>query len=1045
MANNIALTLTIDGVQQTITTINQLETAIKSAKEQLSGLDIGSTEFKNLSTQIRQADSALKNLQESIEGKKIEETIGRYAKIGSAITGSFAAAQAAISLFGNESEEITRAAAQAQNLLTIALVGREVAEGAVAASTLIADLATKAQTASTLAADSATKRFYATLAANPYTALLVGVGLLVAALLSFGKASDEAAKKDKEFKDNLNKDIGKEISQLNLLVNQVNNTSLSLNTRKKALDDLQKQFPAYFENLNKEDILTGKVKIATDTLTDAIIKQAQARALQGRIEERAVKLLELEEKITKATKERQEAELQARQGGAGITGGGSVSGLGGAQIAEAGATNRLARATSELNDLNRQKADINRQNIADTQKINSLTVQTDNVIGTQTETVDDNTKAQEKALKVLQDRLDLQNELLKRTELLNETEKKVNLDFLEGIKKQIESLKELKQTREDLLKTEKEALLESLKGITTTIKRELEFPLKPTDSPISQLAKTIELDIKSIDENLKDFQIDFVLTKFGKEGEDAIKEFTTRLDKASEQFGKQLKIGDKLIQIAKPDEVKEKLSQFTDEVVRIFNDPSILPGLRETEIEKVIGQIFNLPKKTLSDFKSFGEGAEDAFQKYNEGIQIVKDSLVGFGIAQTTQIKDFGTAVVEYKKLAAELSTIQNQIGDTVVESWMFKGPKTFFRQLGVEQIDEFNKQITEKIKQTPELLSVLLNDIANQQDVYFGRLGKEGVQKLLDGISASFKDIENLSKEELTALLKIFEDGSSMIYKSFEKNLSPEEFEKLVSKIKKKLAEIPSEADKEFQKSLEKIQTFIQQFQGILNQVGQLTSEYFSFQLDKVDKRYEDTLSKIQGDTEEANEKRIEAEEIYQRQRKEIEKKAARTSLGISLVQAVANTAEAVTKALTAGPISGQILAGISAALGAVQVGLISAQIAQLNNYRRGGIIKGQGGMVVGPSHEYGGVKFAYGGGVELEGGEAVINRMGSLRYASLLNSINTSTGGKPINVSNFDDSRIVEAIAKQRSEPIRAFVVESDITNRQNVSKRLDQLSRI
>ena len=1043
MANNIALTLTIDGVQQTITTINQLETAIKTAKEQLAGLEIGSQEFNTLSTQIRQADSALQNLNENIAGKKLAENIERYAKIGSAITGSFAAAQAAISLFGNESEEITRAAAQAQNLLTIALVGREVAEGAVAASTLIADLATKAQTASTLAADSATKRFYATLAANPYTALLVGVSLLVTALFAFGKASDEAAKKDKEFKDNLNKDIGKEVTQLKLLVNQVNNTSLSLNTRKKALDDLQKQFPAYFENLNKEDILTGKVKIATDTLTDAIIKQAQARALQGRIEERAVKLLELEEKIAAATKARQEAELAARQGGVGITGGGSVGGLGGAQVAEAGATNRLARATSELNDLKRQKAEIDKQNIADTEKINSLTVQTDKVIGTETETVDDNNKAQEKALKLLQARLDLQNELLKRTELLNETEKKVNLDFLEDVKKQIDVIKELKQSREDLLKTEKDALLESLKTITTTVQS---FGKVPFADPfgfinVGDLAKTIKTNLDEIDANIKDFQIEFILKKLSKDGQDAIQEYTLRLNKAAEQFGKQLKIGDRLIQIAKPDEVKEKLTQFTDEVVRIFNDPSILPGLRETEIEKVISQIFNIPEKTLKDFKSFGEGAEEAFQKYNEGIKIVKESLIGFGIAQQSQIKDFSNAVVEYKKLSDELLKVSTEVADSTK---LISG-ETIFTPLTGEQIDTFNKQIIEKIKQTPELLSVLLNDIATQQDVYFGRLGKEGIQKLLDGISASFKDIENLSKEELTALLKIFEDGSSMIYKSFEKNLSPEEFEKLISKIKKKLAEIPSEADKEFQKSLERLQTFIQQFQGVLNQLGQVTSEYFSFQLDKVDKRYEDSLSKIQGDTEEANKKRIEAEEIYQRQRKEIEKKAARTSLGISLVQAIANTAEAVTKALAAGPISGQILAGITAALGAVQVALIGSQIAQLNNYRRGGIIKGQGGMVVGPSHEYGGVKFAYGGGVELEGGEAVINRMGSLRYASLLNSINTSTGGKPINVSNFDDSRIVEAIAKQRSEPIRAFVVESDITNKQNISKRLDQLARI
>lgn len=198
MARNIALTLTVDGVQQTITTIGQLEDAIKQAKAQLQGLEIGTEEFKKLQTQIRNADSALKNLQESTEGKKLEETVGRYAKIGSAITGSFAAAQAAIALFGTESEEVAKAAAQAQNLLTLALTGREVAEASVAGATLIADLATKAQTTSTLAADSATKKFYATLAANPYTALLVGVGLLVAALVALTNRTDEAAKKQKE-------------------------------------------------------------------------------------------------------------------------------------------------------------------------------------------------------------------------------------------------------------------------------------------------------------------------------------------------------------------------------------------------------------------------------------------------------------------------------------------------------------------------------------------------------------------------------------------------------------------------------------------------------------------------------------------------------------------------------------------------------------------------------------------------------------------------------------------------------------------------------
>ena len=49
----------------------------------------------------------------------------------------------------------------------------------------------------------------------------------------------------------------------------------------------------------------------------------------------------------------------------------------------------------------------------------------------------------------------------------------------------------------------------------------------------------------------------------------------------------------------------------------------------------------------------------------------------------------------------------------------------------------------------------------------------------------------------------------------------------------------------------------------------------------------------------------------------------------------------------------------------------------------------------------------------------------------------------GKPI-FNNFDDSRIVEAIYKQRSEPIRAYVVESDITDKQQVTRRLEQLAQ-
>lgn len=238
-----------------------------------------------------------------------------------------------------------------------------------------------------------------------------------------------------------------------------------------------------------------------------------------------------------------------------------------------------------------------------------------------------------------------------------------------------------------------------------------------------------------------------------------------------------------------------------------------------------------------------------------------------------------------------------------------------------------------------------------------------------------------------------------------------------------------------------------IQAFQSVLNSLGQTTSMFFDAQFDTLEKRYNRIQDTIIGDSEEANKKRLEAEKAYQKEKEALEKKSAKTALRISLAQALANTAEAITKltAITGGV--GAIAAGAIVAFNAAQVGIIANQLATIDSYKKGGRIKPRtmaaGGLVVGPSHEYGGVKYQN-GGIELEGNEAVINRFSTLNYMGLLNQINQSGGGRPIG-PGFDDSRIVEAIAKQRNTPIRAFVVESDITAKQETARRIEKLSQI
>ena len=1063
MANNIALTLTLDGVQQTITTIGQLETAIKQAKEQLSGLEIGSKEFNTLTTQIRQADSALKNLQENIEGKKIEETIGRYAKVGSAITGSFAAAQAAISLFGEESESITKAAAQAQNILTLALVSREVAEGSVAAATLLADLATKAQTTSTLAADSATKRFYATLAANPYTALLVGVGLLITALVAFGDTTDDAKKKSKEFSDQVNKDAAKEITATKLLIQTVNDSSLSYATRKKAIDDLRGKFPAYFQDLKDEDILSGKVKIATNQLTEAIIRQSQARALQGRIEERAVKLLDLEEKITKAQKEQVDAQNQLKGGGV-ITGGGSLGGLGGGSVTEAAGTQRLARATSELNKFKSEQNKINKENEEDTKKILKLNEQTNNVIGTQTEKVDKNSEAEKRNNEIKKKQAELldsqiqylqeQNTLLDEEFKLKGKLGKADEKIIEELKKRVELAKSLAEEVKKINTNFNDGLTETLNQ-TTQLKDEIGVAFTNLGSLLTGQLEGADVVT----------QIDFIFDKTTNTFQKVEKEIKVSSENISLAYKNVFDIinKNKLAEVSEVDlvvfkENYEKLGRdvltigkdFSEKYQRdvvnfllkqraIILDPYETQGIRTAEQRQQ--ELLNVDKnyaKTRSEIVKKFLDEEIAAEKKRTGIkkldekvleQLNQNAIERYDrfLSTFTETLEFEQGVSRVILTITELNGVLSSLTPEQVTSGYFlkysdqllKLADYTYKNVVVtgDKVEEYNKFLGDKIEKIDK-------DLLLKRTENYGEYALD-IEDLDKQLNAQGIQTQNLTQETKLALLKLF-------------------LQKQIDETNKANKEIGDTEKSTYEKRLENFQKFLQDFQGLIGQIGQLTSDYFSNQLQKEEKRNEEALKKITGDSERANQLRLEQEEIYNRKKEQLEKQAARTALGISLVQATANVAEAVTKALTAGPVAGQILAGISAGIGAIQVGLIAKQISELDSYQRGGIIKGQGGMVVGPSHEYGGVKFQ-GGGVELEGGEAVINRMSTIKYAGLLSQINQSGGGRPISVSNFDDSRILEALSKQKSEPLRAYVVESDITDKQQITRRLERLSQI
>lgn len=101
-----------------------------------------------------------------------------------------------------------------------------------------------------------------------------------------------------------------EIIRLNMLYKATQDAKRPVEERKKAVDELQKVYPEYFENLTDEEVLAGKASDAYTRLSTSIVAAARARAAQDKMVENAKLILENEEKINEAYSEREKLEVE---------------------------------------------------------------------------------------------------------------------------------------------------------------------------------------------------------------------------------------------------------------------------------------------------------------------------------------------------------------------------------------------------------------------------------------------------------------------------------------------------------------------------------------------------------------------------------------------------------------------------------------------------------------------------------------------------------------------------------------------------------------
>ena len=974
---NIALQITLNGVPQAVSSIKELETAINQARTSLYDTTIpGSEQFKKLSAEIGQAESKLKDLKKASEGKDTEAFLGDLGKLGGAIAGSFAAATAAVSLFGAENEDVTKAVTQAQNLLTLALGARSAAEGLVVVRTLATNIATKALTASTNAANATTKAFYATLAANPYGAIIAAVGVLVTALVLLNKEQSESeiqAEKAAEAQKKYQEAIKNAGTSAKLTANQVGFLFEEFKAGRLTLEQFEpfvRKFATALQNVNLE------TEEGQKTLREYLTNLADLAIIQDRL---AAKQTEYTDAVNNGNEERQRAIRK------------EIEQL---SIQAARYTSFIVKAEEE--DKKRGEEREKRLNAAaeaqkkrDKALLESLIAR----VKSENEIIGSNTA-------IIETEVSLIDKLQKKVDLLEQTKNSLNntATALDEWKK----LTEAATTETDIFGQ----VFTSLRGVGESYFDEL-------------AAGTMTID----------------------EVKNKISEFT----KTAVELNKDALAPDKQQQIFEYGQKYEKLFEVLDK----YSKAKVIPPFDAKQWEKALIDLALFEEKLKIDpFERSPEELAKARVNAQKQFDDVKNTFLEAFVKLNQNTKQFqklaDESQEEYLKRVREsgdetFKALQN-VGDEIVN---FEGQV----EVNIDTINKLNDAIknlrTEAVKgfivqNIPTLTSFYDIDFTNIQ------ASRQRLLELEEQIASRRFDIEKKFSNDVEFLnYQLSQEIPEFAKLTYEQKLL------VLREYLKKEVEETEEAEKtkqeKYAETLQFIQDTIGQLQAALGAIQATTSDFFNLQFDQLEKRYQRIQESLVEDTEENNAKRIEAEKIYNAEKARLEKQAAKTELRLTLAQTIANAASAVVAALEAGPIIGQILAGIVAAASAAQVGIVVSQINAVDSYQKGGRLKpfATGGLVKGPAHEYGGVKYQ-GGGIELEGNESIINRVSTVRYQDLLNQINLNGGGAPI-INNFDDSRIVEAIATQRREPIRAYVVESDITSKQNIQRRLELLSQI
>jgi len=1019
MAKELAIKVKFssDGEEKVIKNISQLEKEIESLSEEIKTLDFGSAAYEEAATNLSKLKAGLRDVDKDIEGLDREQRLTALAGATELVAGSFLIATSAARTFGASAEtveEVANLEAQALEAVNIALGIRAVAEGLAqteqlkrlateTAANVQTKIATALQTAYTAVVGTSTgalKAFRIALASTGIGLVVVALGALIAnwdkltkSLGGSTQAQDDFNKVNAEAQ----KQIGKTQVELDFYASVVNDVTKSEDERAQALEELNRlgviTDDITLDNVDSLDMLNERLELAREN----ILLKAQADAAAALLSESIKAQIEAQNSSLEDNISFFESVTNS------ILSFGNSWAFASRQV-QTGVENQQEAINEAGQDVSRYETlylDLLEKLNENESKLRKEREKADKNRKDRNKEKEDRNKIDSKYAEILEENIRLTKAYREEIKLLATGER----DEV----KVIEQANDLIERQNKLLE-ERLGILGSAEGGLVEFQESLRRLVTPNIIPSDEEQKTFADNFAGIFQSAQslDFTIDVeekslervkgLISELSKENAEVIGEESLQI--LIDYFQKQVDLNE-LTQEYNADLKKSIEDRYNDEFDLI--NQKFFSG--EITVTQQLAQLTILQEQRDTELALLADKAN-----YN---QLVRD-VFDIQRKQTEELKS-------QKEVDEEINNLVSQ--------QLFDGK--LFNQLGEDQVKLVNEIVTglkeqstlyDGIVDVTDKLRELNTQINDNLDAQNQKLSDAQLEQLALFINASKEN-----KERLNEIERFFKTATSETT-----NLTEEQ----INAIRNLIGSIKFEKFKEDLNDL--TSEIVAIFNDITGQIQGVISDSISLQLEQLDYYGEQALAQVGDETERQKALQEEIRKDIEKERFELNKRGRISELRFAQAQAVANGAQAVVNAIAnVAPPFGQILAGIYAGITAAQVLVIKDQLTFVQGTQ---FQARRGGLVMGESHEMGGVPM--GRGLELEGGEAIINRNAVSQFSDLLSQINLSTGGRAI---QSNDSEIAQEIRKQNQTPIKTYVLYNDIQDTNKINSKLEQISRL